>query len=98
MLSFSAITSEDCLSLNIWSPKSENQTHLKPVMFWIYGGAGAFGSIFQPWYNGSVLATNEVIVVSVNYRVGMFGFLYGGEESAPGNTGLYDQVLALKWV
>ena len=91
--------SEDCLVLNIWSPKEDNNTtKLKPVMFWIHGGGLVVGSIFQPSYNGSVLATHDVVFVSVNYRLGALGFLYGGEDSAPGNIGHYDQVLALKWV
>ncbi|CAG2116888.1 unnamed protein product, partial [Medioppia subpectinata] len=95
--------SEDCLVLNIWAPndaKSGNQTAtapLKAVMFWIYGGAYKDGSIFLPTYDGRVLATHDIVLVTVNYRVGPFGFLYGGEETAPGNLGLYDQLLALKW-
>ncbi|CAG2105293.1 unnamed protein product [Medioppia subpectinata] len=87
--------SEDCLVLNIWTT---NTTALKPVMFWIYGGALNIGTIFQEWYNGSALATRDVVVVSVNYRVGPFGFLYGDREDAPGNVGFYDQLLGLKWV
>ncbi|CAG2171427.1 unnamed protein product [Oppiella nova] len=67
-------------------------------MFSIYGGALNIGSIFQDIYNASVLATNDVVVVSVNYRVGPLGFLYGGDETAPGNVDFYDQLLALKWV
>ncbi|XP_054158968.1 cholinesterase 1-like, partial [Oppia nitens] len=89
--------SEDCLVLNVWTPSLET-TGLKPVMFWIYGGAFSMGSIFQLMYNGSVLATNDVVFVAANYRVGELGFLYGGHESAPGNAGLYDQLLALKWI
>ena len=91
---------EDCLLINIWSPKQEinNSTKLKPVMYWILPGALSFGSIFQEWYNGSVLAAQDVVLVSANYRVGWFGWLYGGKESAPGNIGFYDQVLAIKWV
>ncbi|CAG2105294.1 unnamed protein product [Medioppia subpectinata] len=87
--------SEDCLVLNIWTT---NTTALKPVMFWIHGGGLNIGTIFQTWFNGSVLATNDVVVVSVNYRLGQFGFLYGDREDAPGNVGFYDQLLALKWV
>ncbi|CAG2113156.1 unnamed protein product, partial [Medioppia subpectinata] len=87
--------SEDCLVLNIWTT---NTTALKPVMFWIYGGGLAAGSIYQPEYNGSALATNDVVVVSVNYRLGPFGFLYGDREDAPGNVGFYDQLLGMKWV
>ena len=56
------------------------------------------GSIFAPIYNGSVLATNDVVFVSVNYRLGQFGFLYSDDESAPGKKGLHDQVLGLQWV
>ncbi|CAG2105292.1 unnamed protein product, partial [Medioppia subpectinata] len=86
--------SEDCLVLNIWTT---NTTALKPVMFWIYGGGLEFGSIFDKNYNGSVLTTKDVVVVSVNYRLGPFGFLYGDREDAPGNVGFYDQLLGLKW-
>ncbi|CAG2122436.1 unnamed protein product, partial [Medioppia subpectinata] len=67
-------------------------------MFSIYGGALSMGSIFQDFYNSSVLATNYVVVVAVNYRVGPLGFLYGGDQTAPGNVGFYDQLLGLKWV
>ena len=67
-------------------------------MFWIYAGGWTVGSIFQDIYNGSVLATNDVVIVSVNYRVGQLGFLYGGDQTAPGNLGFYDQLLGLKWV
>lgn len=91
--------SEDCLVINVWTEFNENRSlPLKPVMFWIYGGAFKSGSIFMPQYNGSVLATHDVVFVSTNYRLGPLGFLYGGQESSPGNLGLYDQLLALKWV
>ncbi|XP_054158966.1 cholinesterase 1-like [Oppia nitens] len=100
--------SEDCLVLNVWTPSvmssttttttTTTTTGLKPVMFWIYGGAFSLGSIFQIQYNGSVLAANDVVFVAANYRLGELGFLYGGQESAPGNAGLYDQLLALKWI
>ena len=71
---------------------------LKPVMFWIHGGGLIGGSIFMADYNGSVIATNDVVLVATNYRLGPFGFLYGDREDAPGNVGFYDQLLALKWV
>ncbi|CAG2102998.1 unnamed protein product [Medioppia subpectinata] len=98
--------SEDCLVLNIWTPNVGNSSDsklkgkgsLKPVMFSIHIGGLKSGSIFRDFYNGSVLATNHVVVVSANYRVGPLGFLYGADETAPGNAGLYDQLLALKWV
>ncbi|CAG2114150.1 unnamed protein product [Medioppia subpectinata] len=92
--------SEDCLVLNIWTPNARNnntnKSHLKPVMFWIYGGALVFGSINT--YNGSFLAAHDVVFVAANYRLGQLGFLYGDREDAPGNVGFYDQLLALKWV
>ena len=96
-------TSEDCLALNIWTPNVDNNNdpkdqQLKPVMYYIHGGALSMGSIFQDLYNGSVLATNDVVIVSVNYRVGPLGFLYGGDDTSPGNVGFYDQLLGLKWV
>ncbi|CAG2118762.1 unnamed protein product, partial [Medioppia subpectinata] len=90
--------SEDCLVLNIWTPPADSGQPLRPVMVWFYGGAFTVGSIFMSSYNGSVLATHDVLVVSVNYRVNAFGFLYTDDPSAPGNVGLYDQQLALRWV
>ena len=86
---------EDCLFLNIWS---SNLQTLKPVLFWIHGGAFIMGSSFSESINGSALATYHVVIVTINYRLGLFGFLYGGSEDAPGNAGLYDQLLALKWI
>ena len=93
-------TNEDCLVLNIWTPNTGNKSsnELKPVMFWIHGGGFTIGSSFQWAYNGSALAAHDVVVVSINYRLGWFGFLFGDQESAPGNVGLFDQVLALQWV
>lgn len=93
-------TSEDCLFLNIWQPIKQNITKGKlSVMFWIYGGGFTSGSIFLSIYNADYLSTlGDVIVVTTNYRLGAFGFLYGGSEDAPGNVGLHDQLLALKWV
>ncbi|XP_054168275.1 cholinesterase-like [Oppia nitens] len=86
--------SEDCLVLNIWAPVvssggqfSTNTKNLKPVMV-----------LMLPIYNGSILATHDVIIVTVNSRVDVFGFLYTNDPSAPGNVGIYDQQLALKWV
>ena len=91
--------SEDCLFLNVWSQSiNKNLTKLKPVMFFIHGGGLTIGSIFKQAYNGSVLTTNDVVLVSTNYRLGVFGFLYGDDPTAPGNVGFYDQLMALKWV
>ncbi|CAG2119250.1 unnamed protein product, partial [Medioppia subpectinata] len=94
------IQSEDCLVLNIWTPKTgnnnTNKSQLKPIMFYIYGGGLSTGSIDK--FNGGPLASHGVVFVAANYRLGHLGFLYGDREDAPGNVGLYDQLLALKWV
>lgn len=86
---------EDCLFLNVWSNGFKK---LKPVFFWIHGGSFSIGSSFRTNLNGSALATFDVVVVTINYRLGALGFLYGASQDAPGNVGLYDQLLALKWV
>lgn len=87
---------EDCLSLNIWSKASGPKS--KAVMVWIYGGGFSTGTSNAPFYNGNRLAQDEeVLVVSMNYRINMFGF-----PNAPGlpdqNVGLLDQRLAIEWV
>ena len=94
---YNSSKSEDCLFLNVWSPHN-NSTNKLPVMVWIYGGAFQMGSIWTPLYDGLLLSTLDVVVVSINYRVGPMGFLYDGTKEAPGNVGLYDQLLGLKWV
>lgn len=94
--------SEDCLYLNIWSPAADNQH--RPVVVWIHGGAFVTGAGSVPWYNGvSFAEQGDVVVVTINYRLGIFGFLhlaeYGGEDFATsGNCGILDQVAALQWV
>ena len=89
---------EDCLFLNVWAQKSNNAKNLKPVMVWIFGGSLTYGTIFLPKYNGTVLATHDVVYASINYRSNWFGFLYGNDSSAPGNVGFYDQAMGLQWV
>lgn len=94
-------TSEDCLYLNIWSPGTNGDK--KPVLFWIHGGAFITGSGSITAYDGSVLAKNgDVVVVTINYRLGPFGFLYTkdlpGGELIDTNIGHRDQVAALRWV
>jgi len=87
--------SEDCLYLNIWAPKinDASATKLKPVLFWIHGGAYTNGTAATSWYNGAALVRRgDVVVVSVNYRLGPFGFL--GEN----NLGTLDQISGLRWV
>ncbi|XP_067653576.1 cholinesterase-like [Haliotis asinina] len=89
--------SEDCLHLTVWAP-SENGGNLA-VMVWIYGGGLFSGSTRMPLYEGKYLAAeNDVIVVSMNYRLGPLGFSYLGPDTIPGNMGLMDQRLALQWV
>lgn len=96
------LRSEDCLSLNIWSPAADGKK--RPVMFWIHGGGFLSGSGASPLYHGGHLAANgDVVVVTINYRLGPFGFLFfgdmGGEKQGfDDNLGIRDQVAALQWV
>ena len=93
--------SEDCLTLNVWSPQSASRL---PVMVWIHGGAFRQGSGSLPIYDGTTLARKGVVAVTINYRLGDFGFFAHPEltKEAPGgptaNFGLMDQVAALEWV
>jgi para-nitrobenzyl esterase len=95
--------SEDCLYLNVWVPPNPAQAKL-PVMVWIYGGGFVAGATSEPRQHGEVLAQQGVIVVSMNYRLGIFGFFVQSElakesgHNAAGNYGLLDQLAALKWV
>ena len=69
------------------------------LQVWIFGGGFWSGTSTLPVYDGKILSTEEdVIIVSMNYRVSIFGFLYLGRDEAPGNVGLWDQNLALQWV
>jgi len=93
--------SEDCLYLNVWTPSREPRAAL-PVMVWIHGGSNKAGWAFEPNYLGeSLAARGNVVVVSIAYRVGIFGF-FGHPElrgsAAPANFGLLDQLAALRWV
>lgn len=95
--------SEDCLTLNVWTP-AKNKHDKLPVMVWIYGGGYVAGATSEPRQDGEHLAHKGVIVVSMNYRLGLFGFLAlpgmaaESPEHAAGNYGLMDQTAALQWV
>ena len=93
--------SEDCLYLNIWAPA---RAHKLPVMVWIHGGGFFGGSGSQAGYDGTRLTRQGVIVVTLNYRLGVLGFFAHPElsaespDKASGNQGILDQIAALKWV
>lgn len=94
--------SEDCLTLNVWTPAVDDGR--RPVLVWFHGGAFMFGAGSSPMNHGAMLARRgNVVVVTVNYRLGIFGYLRGvdvcGEALAStGNEGLQDQLAALRWV
>ncbi len=96
-----AAVDEDCLSLNIWTPGDAKDA---PVFIWIHGGSLIWGASSEPLYDGTKLAERGLVVVSVNYRLGVFGYLAHPELSAEspdgvsGNYGLLDQIAALRWV
>jgi para-nitrobenzyl esterase len=95
--------SEDCLTLNVWVPAKASDKKL-PVMVWIYGGGFESGTTSEARQDGTHLAQQGVIVVSMNYRLGVFGFFVHPElakesgHNAAGNYGLMDQTAALRWV
>lgn len=94
-------TSEDCLTLNVWAPKDAENA---PVMVWIHGGALQRGTSASPMYDGGAYARRGIVFVSINYRLGVFGWLAhpGLSAESPdgvsGNYGLLDQIAALAWV
>src|SRR5579863_6920032 len=94
---------EDCLYLNVWTG-AKSKAEKRPVFVWIYGGGFSSGGSACPIYDGEALAKKGIIFVSINYRVGVFGFFAHPEltkespDKASGNYGLLDQIAALKWV
>ncbi|XP_015259102.1 PREDICTED: neuroligin-1-like isoform X1 [Cyprinodon variegatus] len=89
--------SEDCLYLNIYTPANRAPDAKLPVMVWIHGGGFALGSASM--FDGSALSSyQDVVVVLIQYRLGLLGFFSTGDEHIPGNLGLLDQVQALRWV
>jgi carboxylesterase type B len=94
--------SEDCLTLNVWTPASAGAA--LPVIVYIYGGGYAVGASSQPVFDGTMLARHGVVVVTLNYRLNVFGFLAlpaltaESAQHTSGNYGILDQVAALRWV
>lgn len=101
-MAFREKQSEDCLYLNIYTPGIDGKK--RPVMIWIHGGAFVMGSSSYPLYRkGKLSIRSDVVTVTINYRLGPFGFLRlkditGGKIDSTGNEGLLDQILAIKWV
>jgi para-nitrobenzyl esterase len=95
--------SEDCLTLNVWAPAGKSKSKL-PVMVWIFGGGFAGGGTSEPRQDGEHLSRKGVLVVSMNYRLGIFGFFATRElaaedaHHAAGNYGLLDELAAIQWV
>ena len=94
--------SEDCLFLNVWTPRDADGA---PVFVWIHGGALNTGAGAEPMYDGARMAASQgMVVVTINYRLGVLGYLAHPELSAEsrrnisGNYGLMDQIAALEWI
>jgi len=95
--------SEDCLFLNVYTPADAEKGSKLPVMFWIHGGGYSGGGSSEPRHNGDFLPTKGVVLITINYRLGVFGFLVTEElakegNGSAGNYGLMDMVAALQWV
>jgi para-nitrobenzyl esterase len=95
--------SEDCLSLNVWTPAGGQPDARLPVLVWIHGGAFTNGTGAVPWYDGTAFARHGCVLVTINYRLGALGFTHladldGERFAGSGNLGLLDQVAALRWV
>ncbi|HWE83509.1 MAG TPA: carboxylesterase family protein [Terracidiphilus sp.] len=95
--------SEDCLFLNVYAPATAGKNAKLPVMYWIHGGGYSGGSGDEPRHNGDFLPLKGVILVTINYRLGVFGFLASSDLAkeqggSAGNYGLMDMVAGLQWV
>ncbi|KAJ8871621.1 hypothetical protein PR048_027948 [Dryococelus australis] len=92
---------EDCLYLNVYTPQLPDETRetkLRPVMVWIHGGGWLSGGGILGFYSPAHLLDRDVVLVGFNYRLGALGFLSTGDKVCPGNNGMKDQVMALRWV
>jgi para-nitrobenzyl esterase len=102
-ITFPGPPSEDCLTVNVWTPAAKITDRL-PVMVWIHGGGFQAGAGSEPRHDGAAFARKGVVLVTLNYRLGVFGFLAHPEltresgRQASGNYGLLDQIAALRWV
>jgi para-nitrobenzyl esterase len=95
--------SEDCLFLNVYAPADSSDKSKLPVLFWIHGGGYSGGASSEPRHNGDFLPLKGVVLVTINYRLGVFGFLATSDlakeaNGTAGNYGLLDMVAALEWV
>ena len=95
--------SEDCLYLNVYAPATSDKNSKLPVMFWIHGGGFSGGGSNEPRHDGDFLPLKGVVLVTINYRLGVFGFLATEDLAkeaggAAGNYGLQDMIAALRWV
>ncbi|RCN41051.1 Carboxylesterase [Ancylostoma caninum] len=92
--------SEDCLTLNIIRPKKEGHPGGYPILFWVHGGGYEIGAASLYGYQGfaNIYIPHDVMVVTIQYRIGVFGFFSSGDARIPGNLGLFDMAAALKFV
>uniref|UniRef100_A0A8D8PTT0 Carboxylic ester hydrolase n=1 Tax=Cacopsylla melanoneura TaxID=428564 RepID=A0A8D8PTT0_9HEMI len=97
MLGLGLCGSDDCLYLNVYSPNMEPGAN-KAVMVFVHGGGFTFGHSSSLFYGPDLLLAKDVVLVTLNYRVNIFGFLNLGIEACPGNVGLKDMIAALQWV
>lgn len=88
----------DCLHLNIYVPASANETKPLPVMIWIHGGVFMMGSGSRPSTGPKFLVKHDVILITMNYRLGFYGFMCLDIAQVPGNQGLKDLVMGLRWI
>src|SRR6202167_491249 len=103
MLFQDAGRSEDCVFLNVYAPADATDKSKLPVMFWIHGGGYSGGGSDEPRHNGDFLPLKGVVLVTINYRLGVFGFLASSDlakegNGSAGNYALLDMVAALDWV
>lgn len=93
------ITDEDCLYLWVYTPTISNDTALLPVLVWIHGGGFILGSgTFSDYGPDRFMTGNDIVMVPINYRLGLLGFLSLGNSDVPGNMAFLDQIMALKWI